>query len=488
MASITRNKGIDRDAAARPPGVRRGRWLVLLFALLATVLLPAASGQALAQNTVTMELQASKHAGEFVVPLNKSQILHTDVPFTDITVGNPAIADVMPLTNRTIYALGKALGSTNLTIYGKNRTLIAVVDLVVSFDVDGLKRSLHDNLPGERIDVRAANGSVVLGGTLNGAVDISRAVSIAERFAPKQVTNLLKVKGSQQVLLEVRIAEMKRTLAKELGLNLTGSKTGGDAGFSFSSGIGPAVQAFAHGALTFASGGLALAAAFDALEEKGLVKTLAEPNLVALSGDTASFLAGGEFPIPVAQTTGLGGTTITVEFKKFGVSLAFTPTVLGDGLINLVVSPEVSQIDRSISVPTGPGILVPGLSTRRATTTVELRDGQSFAVAGLLQNDFQDRIRQLPGLGDIPVLGALFRSTDFQRSETELVIVVTPHLVRPAPAGMLAAPTDNFVPPSERDLFLFGKTETPEAPGAAQKALSNGTSGGITGKAGHIVK
>lgn len=487
MASNIRHRDIDRDAAARPRDVRRGQRLALLFALLTTVLLPAASRQVLAQNTVTMELQASKHAGEFVVPLNKSQILHTDVPFTDITVGNPAIADVMPLTNRTIYALGKALGSTNLTIYGKNRTLIAVVDLVVSFDVDGLKRSLHDNLPGERIDVRAANGSVVLGGTLNGAVDISRAVSIAERYAPKQVTNLLKVKGSQQVLLEVRIAEMKRTLAKELGINLTANNTGNPA-FTFNSGIGPAIKALAVGSLTFVSGGFTIAAAFDALEEKGLVKTLAEPNLVALSGDTASFLAGGEFPIPVAQATGLGGSTITVEFKKFGVSLAFTPTVLGDGLINLVVSPEVSQIDRSISVSTAPGVVVPGISTRRATTTVELRDGQSFAVAGLLQNDFQDRIRQLPGLGDIPVLGALFRSTDFQRSETELVIVVTPHLVRPAPAGMLAAPTDNFVPPSERDLFLFGKTETPESPGAAQKALSNGTSGGITGKAGHIVQ
>jgi pilus assembly protein CpaC len=441
-----------------------------------------------AQGAVTMELQTSKHAGEFVVPLNKSQILHTDVPFTDLTVGNPAVADVMPLTNRTIYALGKALGSTNLTIYGKNRTLIAVVDLVVSFDVDGLKRSLHDNLPGERIDVRVANGSVILGGTLNGATDISRAVSIAERYAPKQVTNLLRVKGSQQVLLEVRIAEMKRTLAKELGLNLTGSKGNSETGLSFSSGIGPAVTAFAQGVLTYASGGLALAAAFDALEEKGLVKTLAEPNLVALSGDTASFLAGGEFPIPVAQSTGLGGTTITVEFKKFGVSLAFTPTVLGAGLINLVVSPEVSQIDRSISVSTGPGIIVPGLSTRRATTTVELRDGQSFAIAGLLQNDFQDRIRQLPWLGDVPVLGALFRSTDFQRSETELVIIITPHLVRPAPAGVLAAPTDNFVPPSERDLFLFGKTEAPESQGAAKKALSTGTAGGITGKAGHIVQ
>ncbi|MFO0997834.1 MAG: type II and III secretion system protein family protein [Alphaproteobacteria bacterium] len=457
--------------------------------LLVAVLLPGLTPSAHAQNAVTMELQTSKHAGEFIVPLNKSQILHTDVPFTDLTVGNPAVADVLPLSNRTIYALGKALGSTNLTIYGKNRALIAVVDLVVSFDVDGLKRSLHENLPGERIDVRVANGSVVLGGTLNGAIEISRAVSIAERFAPKQVTNLLKVKGSQQVLLEVRVAEMKRTLAKELGFNVNSNYSTSNGGFTFNSGIGPAVDAFVRGSASVMTGGLSLLTAFDALEEKGLVKMLAEPNLVALSGDTASFLAGGEFPVPVAQTTGLGGTTITVDFKKFGVSLAFTPTVLGAGLINLVVAPEVSQIDRSISVSTGPGLLVPGLSVRRATTTIELRDGQSFAIAGLLQNDFQDRIRQFPWLGDVPVLGALFRSTDFQRNETELVIIVTPHLVRPAPAGTLAAPTDNFVPPSERDLFLFGKVETPEAtPATATKALSSGAAGGLTGKAGHIVK
>jgi len=200
--------------------------------------------------------------------------------------------------------------------------------------------------------------------------------------------------------------------------------------------------------------------ALDALERKGVVTTLAEPTLVALSGETASFLAGGEFPIPVSQggSTGAGGTAITVEFKPFGVSLAFTPTVLADGVINLLVAPEVSSIDTSASVTVN-GLVVPGIQTRRAQTTVELRDGESFALAGLLRTDFQDTVRQFPILGSLPIIGSLFRSTSFQRNETELVMIVTPRLVRPLPAGSYKVPTDRATPPDEVDLFLLGKTD-----------------------------
>jgi pilus assembly protein CpaC len=221
-----------------------------------------------------------------------------------------------------------------------------------------------------------------------------------------------------------------------------------------------------------------------------VVKTLAEPNLIALSGDTASFLAGGEFPVPVAQDTDGGDSTVTVEFKDFGVSLAFTPTVLEDGLMNIVVSPEVSAIDPTTSTRVN-GLVIPGLIIRRATTTVELRDGQAFAIAGLIQSDFRDTVSQLPWVGDIPVLGALFRSSEFQRDETELVIIVTPRLIQPSPAGSLAAPTDNFVPPSDTDLFLFGRLEAPESgtsEGQGGYDLSAQAAGGIEGTYGHIIK
>ena len=209
-------------------------------------------------------------------------------------------------------------------------------------------------------------------------------------------------------------------------------------------------------------GNLNIFTALDALERKGVVTTLAEPTLVAMSGESASFLAGGEFPVPVAQGGGgttNGNTSITVEFKPFGVSLAFTPTVLDDGVINLVVAPEVSSIDPSASINVN-GLTIPGLQTRRAKTTLELRDGQSFAIAGLLRNDFQSTVRQFPLLGSIPIIGTLFRSTGFQKQETELVIIVTPRLVRPVPAGQMKVPTDRVRPPSELDLFLNGRTDS----------------------------
>jgi pilus assembly protein CpaC len=216
------------------------------------------------------------------------------------------------------------------------------------------------------------------------------------------------------------------------------------------------------------------------LEEKGAVKILAEPNLVAMSGDTASFLAGGEFPVPVSQNTTAGIPTVTVEFKPFGVSLAFTPTVIEGDLINVVVAPEVSQIDKQNAVVFN-GFVIPGISTRRAHTTVEMRDGQSFAIAGLLQSTFADDVKGIPGINDLPVIGALARDSQFQRNETELVIIVTPRLVRPTSPGQLAAPTDTFVPPSDADMFFFGR---PEAPDSGLPRAG----GGLAGQYGHIIR
>ncbi|MBI5162560.1 MAG: type II and III secretion system protein family protein [Magnetospirillum sp.] len=450
-----------------------GVLLVLLFLL---------SFPAWAQVTIDRTLGQRLYAGEMAVPLHKSQVLRLDQPFGSLSVGNPEIADVMALSDRSLYVLGKGLGSTNLAVYDRNRQLMAVLDLVVSHDIARLKAQLAEVLPGEPIEVRLANEAVVLSGTVSAPDRLARAVALANRFAPDRVTNLLKVKGSQQVMLKVKVAEIARSTARELGIKPSLNISNGD--FVFNTLDPVAASRFATATLRIATKFMTADMVLDALEEKGVVKILAEPNLVAVSGDTARFLAGGEFPIPVAQTATGNTLSVTIEWKQFGVSLAFTPTVIDGDLINLIVSPEVSQIDRASAV-TFTGFSVPGLSTRRATTTVELKDGQSFAVAGLLQSDFTDTVRQVPGIGEIPVLGALFRSSAFLRKETELVIIVTPRLVKPAPTGSLAAPTDAFLPPADVDLFFWGNTEAPQS---GRLPLPPVAEGGVAGPYGYLVR
>jgi pilus assembly protein CpaC len=470
-----------------------------LFGLALATASAFGADSAAAQAQPQIQIQEFRHAGEFHVPLNKSQILRLDQPFTDLLVGNAEVADVLALTNRSIYVLGKQPGSTNLTIYGPGKQLVAVVDLVVGFDAEGLKAKLHEIMPDEAIEVRAVNDSIALSGRISTAERLAQALAVAESYAPKKVNNFLSVVGSQQVMLQVRFAEVTRSTAKALSLGTEILFNDGGDGFLIETGSGvtdaPEIaDPFLSALLSLSTGDLDLNILFDALEDRGLVKTLAEPTLIALSGDTASFLAGGEFPIPVAQSSttstvdGVSVSTpvITVEFKEFGVGLSFTPTVLGDGLINLAVKPEVSQIDTSAERSvTQNGFRIPALTTRRASTTVELRDGESFAIAGLLQNDFSDQIRAFPWLGDLPILGTLFRSTAYQRQETELVIIVTPRLVKPARAGELASPTDRFVAPTEADLFLMGKTEDPRSGTEAAGPLGGG---GAAGTYGHIIQ
>jgi pilus assembly protein CpaC len=359
----------------------------------------------------------------------------------------------------------------------------------VTQDISGLKAKLFELLPGQTIEVRSANDSVVLSGTVPSAAAAGRAVAIAEKYAPKKVVNLLQVRGSQQVMLSVKVAEMSRTVARELGIKPQTIALGKSDNITFASLDALNVNRVGKAVLNWTTGFLTFNLLVDALEEKGIVKILAEPNLVALSGDTANFLAGGEFPVPEVQSGSGGAPTISVVFKQFGVSLAFTPTVIEGGLVNLVVSPEVSQIDTANSV-TVSGFVIPGISTRRATTTVELRDGQSFAIAGLMQSNLQDQVRQLPGLGNLPVIGALFRDSTLSQTDTELVIIVTPTLVKPVAAGTLASATDYFVPPSTADLFFNGNIEGPGSgtPAAVRRALGAGASGGLSGNYGYIVK
>jgi pilus assembly protein CpaC len=437
-----------------------------------------AAQPAFAQVTVATDVSA----GELEVPVNKSQVLRTDQPYTKALIGNPDIADIIPISDTSVYVLGKKTGTTSLTLYNRDR-LLAVVDVVVGPDVTSLKRQLSDLLPANEISARMSNDSIVLEGMVRNAVDADRAVQVAETYAPGKVVNLLSLGSAQQVMLEVRFAEVKRSALKQIGLNWdvlgdTGKLQGViGGGASLRTNPTTGETTFSHGAITdsfaiisraFRAFGANFNVTLDALERKGAITTLAEPTLVALSGETASFLAGGEFPVPTVQGsggTGGGSTAISVEWKPFGVSLAFTPTVLADGVINMVIAPEVSSIDPTASIVIN-NLTIPGLQTRRAKTTLEIRDGESFAMAGLLRKDFQDTIRQVPLLGSIPIIGALFRSTGFQHEETELVIIVTPRLVRPVPAGTLKSPTDLAGPPNEADLLINGRTDTGVPPSA----------------------
>src|SRR3954454_15324761 len=433
-----------------------------------------AAQPAIAQVSVASGVQA----GELDVPVNKSQVLRADRAYSKALIGNPDIADIVPISSTSVYVLGKKTGTTSLTLYDRSNSLIAVVDIVVGPDVMTLKRQLAELMPGTEISAHMSNDSVILEGIVPSAVDADRAVQVAETYAPNKVVNLLALGSAQQVMLEVRFAEVKRSALKQLGVSWFVGSDGGKLGGAVGGGAGivgngpPTLEAitgsFAVISRTFRAFGEYFNVTLDALERKGAITTLAEPTLVALSGETASFLAGGEFPIPVVQGGGNSGssTAITVEFKPFGVSLAFTPTVLADGVINMVVQPEVSSIDPSASVTIN-NLVIPGLQTRRAKTVVELRDGESFAMAGLLRKDFQDTIGQVPLLGSLPIIGMLFRPTGCQHEEDVLVIIVPLRLVRPLRAGTLKVPTDRVGPPHEADLLLNGRTDTGVPPAAA---------------------
>lgn len=432
----------------------------IMACALATVALTAPAAYAQADSGYGI------HAGTLEVAINKSEVVTAQRAIARAMVGNPAIADVLPVSDRSIYVLGKSMGTTSLTLYDRANKVLAVMDVTVGPDVDGIRSEIASLVPGEGIDARISGGKIVLSGSVTDAGVASRAARIAEAFAGENVVNLLTVRGSQQVMLEVRFAEVNRTVGEQLGVR--GFGVGSNV--EFASGPGASASSDAGGLAVdavsgafgvihtlFSIGDLDIDAYLDVLERKGMSKTLAEPTLVALSGQPASFLAGGEFPIPVSQGNGDG---ITVEFKDFGVGLAFTPTVLGNGVINLVVEPEVSSLDPSASVTVN-GIAVPGLQTRRASTTLELRDGESFAIAGLLRQDYQTTVNQIPLLGSIPIIGSLFRSTSFQKGETELLIVVTPRLVKPIRPSQVRLPTDRVEDPDVLDTLLAGDDYQP---------------------------
>lgn len=402
----------------------------------------------------------------------KSTILKSTLPVKRVSIADPEVADFILLSPNEIYVTAKKAGTTNLTLW-QNGRLNAIYDLEVSYDLSRLKQLLHETLPNEKeLRVMATHDSITLAGSVSSTVNLSQAMALARAFAPEEkVTNLVEVGGVHQVMLEIRMAEISKSTTKQFGINFNYSRgdrdfgvslLGGlsqlvspdDANIASSGGFGLNVSESVNSFFRFHNGSADWTGFIDALKEDGLVKILAEPTLIALSGQSAEFLAGGEFPVPVPQ--GLG--SVAIEYKKFGVSLAFTPTVLDNNKISIKLTPEVSELDFSTAVQFS-GFVIPGITTRQASTVIELGDGQSFAVAGLLQETIRDDISKFPVLGDIPILGALFRSHAFQKNETELVIIATPHLVTPTDEENLSLPTDFYIEPNDCEFYIEGRNQ-----------------------------
>ncbi|MEM8819789.1 MAG: type II and III secretion system protein family protein [Pseudomonadota bacterium] len=429
--------------------------------------------QAIAQESV-LSTARGLASDDVNVLVNRAIVVRSTQPFVEVSVAQPEIADVSPLSDRAIYVFGRARGVTTLTLLGEGGRLIANVEVRVTPDLSELKQQLAEVLPEEPIEVRVAGGSLILSGVVSGKAKIAKALDLAGLYVGGNVSNMMSVGGTQQVALKVRIAEMSRSIGKALGISTgatgvtnrtsTLAQTGeslevdpnGDDGEIFTqlvSGFGT------FGAVFAIADSFLLGITIDAAEGRGFARTLSEPTLVTMSGQSASFLAGGEVPIPVVTEEGAN-----VSFRPVGVSLNFTPVVLDDDLINIALTTEVSSVDASlssfISSSGGATSTVPGFTSRRASTVVELRDGESFAIAGLLEETFADNLSQVPWIGDVPIIGNLFRSVDFNRGESELVILVTVHLVTPvADEDAILLPTDNVAFPSEADIFLRGRLE-----------------------------
>jgi pilus assembly protein CpaC len=453
----------------------RGRYAAFALAVLA---LTAIDGR-------PVQAQDVQIVRQLTIPVNKSITLLVPAPFSSAVVGAPEIADALPMTDRTLLIQAKKIGTTNVSIFDANMHLIKVVEVEVTLDVGNLRARIRAMTGDGGIRVGTDNGQIVLGGVARTAATADQAVTLAKAWAQNgNVVNAMRIATPQQVLLKVRFLEVERNAGRELGVNIMGSgaSTGlgglttpnptscGPTGICPPAGqslfqtagtlVGNSVGApFGTVLAQIVNNGTRIDTLITALETKGLLRRLAEPNLVALSGETASFEAGGQIPVPIAVTSGIGIATPTIEYKDFGVLLKFRPTVLDKGVINLSINPEVSELDFTNAVSIS-GTTIPALTRRTATTTVELRDGQSFAIAGLLQTDNLRNISQVPWLGSVPVLGTLFRSSGFQKDETDLVIIVTPHLVQPAPPGArLATPLDSTVPSNDVDFFLLGEME-----------------------------
>ena len=391
------------------------------------------------------------------VAKDKSAAFRLDYPVSEIVVAQPETLQLVATTDHSFYVRGKALGVTNILVYDKQHRLAQVIDVHVCQDIGSLQADLHTALPGERITAASFAGGVLLSGRASTMAVEQRAKAIAERYAPKEVSSTVTIQAAQQIMVEVRMIEASRNSLRDVGFNVNAQNQ--TFAVATGQGISQITNQPAQGTLNLMGriGGASVDVSLAALEQKGVIRTLAKPNLIAMSGEEASFLAGGEFPYPIPQAFG----TVTVDFRTYGVKLNVTPTVQDNGEIRLKIAPEVSQLDPAHSLIVN-GISLPALITTKASTTVELKDGQSFAIAGLFQNGYNNTLDQFPGLGNLPVLGTLFRSSNFQRQQTELIIIVTPKMTAPTDdIESLPNPLKKSGEPNAVDLIVAGVVETP---------------------------
>lgn len=440
----------------------------------------------------SLTLIAPAHAGDYGtsaggsgrlvrIGLNKSIVIRLPGEARDVLVGNPDIVDAVVRTKNTAYLFARAIGQTNIFFFDANGQQILALDLEVAQDMTALQKLVGRTIPGSRIKVDTVGDNVVLSGSAKSPAEAKLAFDLAVKFVGgdnNKVLSTINVLGKEQVMLKVRVAEVQRNVLKQFGINTTAVFSIGQFAFDLAN-INPfptpPISLFGGYQGGWSSGGDSVDVFVKAMERDGLLRTLAEPTLTAVSGESANFLAGGEFPIPVSQDN----DTITVEFKKFGVGLGFTPLVMSEGRISLKISTEVSEISNDHMVQLQ-DFTIPGLSVRRAETTVELPSGGSLAMAGLIKDAARADITGTPWLKDVPVLGALFRSRDFQQNQTELVVIVTPYVVNPVNEQKLAMPTDGLGNASDRQGVLFGRlNKIYGAPGRAPDGVYHGNVGYI---------
>lgn len=452
-----------------------------------------------AQNAVAAELMGTSGA-PIEVEVGGGGIIKLDQPPATVFIADPKVADVDIKSPRLLYILGKKQGTTTLIAVNSREEVVVNQRVVVRHNISRINDMINRISPGSKISARSVNDKLILYGDASTAADAENARQIALGVVKgdKDVINQIRVTQPNQVNLRVRVAEVSRNVLKQFGFNwdallstgnfLYGISTGAPVLATPFFGTDPGFEFFSRNDGTNSGMGFHRSAnadvnvIIDALEDEGLVSILAEPNLTAISGENATFLAGGEFPIITNNSDG----ETTISFKKFGVSLAFTPVIISHNRISLKVNPEVSELS-AVGQLTVNGLPIPGLSTRRAETTVELGSGQSFAIAGMISSNINETINKYPGLADIPILGTLFRSTTFQRKETELVIIVTPYVVRPVSPGKLADPTDGYIAPSDVDRIFQGQTYRASMQRQRRNVNSRGAQG-LQGPAGFVLK
>lgn len=505
-----------------PVSPRLKRILMAMTAIAIVTAVPAPRPALAESASGVVKLNNSGSAQRLKLGLNKSIVVDLPEDAYDILVANPAVADAITRTSRRIYLFGKQVGETNIFVFGADGRQIISLDLAIERDVAGLESYLEKYIPGSEIKVELINDNVVLTGTVQTPLDSSRAAQLAEIFVTggeattgnytstagggaqggdvaidnpdsqrrtSQIVNLLSIVGEDQVTLKVTVAEVQRSVMKQLGVNV---RAGGSSnGVSFSGvidnfmGLGKPLQGGSN-ALNYVNGSTTIDSYINAMETAGVLRTLAEPTLSAVSGEQATFRVGGEYPLVVGQDIDpdTGAITYDIERTEYGIGLEFMPVVLSPGRISLKIRTQVSEPTSQNAVPLGagvnrPGLNILGLRKRLADTTVEMPSGGTMMIAGLVQDDVRQVSTGTPGLSKIPVLGALFRSRDYQRNETELVILVTPYIARPVGRNDLARPDDNFTPAGDGAAMFLNKVN--RVYGAAQTKLPNGRYHGVVG-------